>query len=283
MSNFFFQWIQVWTQCKDWERMDIYEIALLCEIFWELGKKSQKQPTKKPRAYWQFLSHLLSMSGLVLHFSFLPHCRFSVNYQKSVGDVKHPFIPYQHDCMSTNLAVGFCGRPCGYMLWCLLGVSWSVLAEPVSSLTRLSYWASDLSLESCGSKSNSADLFFLLINKPSCFSCSQCIEWGWGGAFQQCLSLLRRWQHAFLRLHRDTLGCGLELCRQLLWVTVPVECALNSSFEERPQVVELQTCHGSLLKDREVREGSGAACCCQHIYSSGAVLDLLLLESWLPF
>lgn len=107
MSNFFFQWIQVWTQCKDWERMYIYEIALLCKIFWELGKKSQKQPTKKPRAYWQFLSHLLSMSGLVLHFSFLLHCRFSVNYQKSVGAVKHPFIPYQHDCMSTNLAVGF--------------------------------------------------------------------------------------------------------------------------------------------------------------------------------
>lgn len=92
--------------------------------------------------------------------------------------------------------------------------------------------------------SQAADLFFLLINKLSCFSCSQCTEWGWGGAFQQRFTLLRRWQHAFLRLHRDTFGCGLELCRQLLWVTVPVECALNNSFEERAQVVELQTCHG---------------------------------------
>lgn len=62
-----------------------------------------------------------------------------------------------------------------------------------------------------------------------------------------------------------------------------VESALKSSFEERAQVVELQTYHGNLLQGREVREGSGAARRCQHIHPRGAVLDLLLLESWLPF
>lgn len=54
----------------------------------------------------------------------------------------------------------------GCMLWCLLGVSWSVLAEPVSSLTHLAYCASDLSLESCGSKSTADLSSCLLINLP---------------------------------------------------------------------------------------------------------------------
>lgn len=123
------------------------------EEFFENLRKNQNPP-KNPRVYCRFLNDLLSVSELVLHCSFLPLCRFSMNDQKSVGAVKRPSISYQCDCMNTNLAVGFCGSPYGCMLWCLLGVSQSVLAEPVSSLTHLAYGASDLSLESCGSKSS---------------------------------------------------------------------------------------------------------------------------------
>lgn len=66
-------------------------------------------------------------------------------------------------------------------------------------------------------------------------------------------------------------------------VSVPVESALNSSLEERAQLVGLQTYHENLLKETEVKRGSGAACHCQHIHPRGAVLDPVLLESWLPF
>lgn len=76
-------------------------------------------------------------------------------------------------------------------------------------------------------------------------------------------------------------------CTETLWAgavqAAALDSALNSSCEERAQGVELQTCHGNLLEEGEVREGSGAACRGQRIHPRGAVLDLLLLESWLPF
>lgn len=93
--------------------MEICEGALLCKSFLRTCKKTDT--TKKPRAYCHLLSDLLSVSGLVLQCSFLPHCRFSMNYQKSMGAVKHSSIPYHRGCMSTYLAVGFCGGT--YVRW----------------------------------------------------------------------------------------------------------------------------------------------------------------------
>lgn len=63
-------------------------------------------------------------------------------------------------------------------------------------------------------------------------------------AFQHLLILLRKWQHALLELHRDPLGSGQGLCRQLVWIMVAMQSGLKSSFGagvELEQVVELQT------------------------------------------
>ena len=65
-------------------------------------------------------------------------------------------------------------------------------------------------------------------------------------AFQHWLILLRKWQHALLKLHRDHLGCGQGLCWQLVWILGAVESALNSGFGTRARAVELQTYNENL-------------------------------------
>lgn len=85
---------------------------------------------------------------------FLPHCRFPLATLKSVGAVTHLSVQYLHWRASPHLAKGLCRRPYRCVLYCFPALSQWVQAKLVSYLALLAHFASDLSLESHGSKSS---------------------------------------------------------------------------------------------------------------------------------
>lgn len=75
-------------------------------------------------------------------------------------------------------------------------------------------------------------------------------------AFWHWLIPPRKWQLTLLKWHRDHLGCGQGLCRQLVWILVAVEFGLNSSFGARMWLVRLHT-YSENLWIRYMKESSG--------------------------